>query len=71
MAGKTKSDKTFDCIQYKRQVQSKIYDEIKAMTHQQEIAYFQRRAESSALGQWWKRIKTRTQVETARIAGHP
>jgi hypothetical protein len=64
MAGRTKSEKTFDCIQYKRKVQSEIYDEIKGMTHAEEIAYFQRQADSGALGQWWKRVKARGQVQT-------
>jgi hypothetical protein len=62
MAGKTKSEKTFDCVQYKRQVQAAIYDEIKGMTHEQEIAYFQQQADSSALGQWWKRVNARCEV---------
>ena len=64
MAGRTKSEKTFDCTQYKRKVQSEIYDEIKGMSHAEEIAYFQRQADSSALGHWWKRVKARGQLQT-------
>ena len=40
MAGKTKSEKTFDCIHYKRQVQSDIYEQIKGMTRAEELAYW-------------------------------
>ena len=64
MAGRTKSEKTFDCIQYKRQVQSAIYDEIKGMSHEEEIAYFRQQADKGALGPWWKRVKARGQGET-------
>jgi hypothetical protein len=66
MAGKTKSEKTFDCIQYKRQVQSEIYEQVRGMSREQEIAYFQQQADSGALGPWWKRIKARGQAETPR-----
>ena len=64
MTGKTKSEKTFDCVQYKRQVQAVIYDEIKDLSHEQEIAYFQQQADSGALGPWWKRVKARGQLQT-------
>ena len=64
MAGKTKSEKTFDCIQHKREVQSEIYEQIKGMTHEQEIAYFQHQADTGALGPWWKSVKARGQLPT-------
>lgn len=52
-----KTDKTFDCIEFIRNAQLKIYEEIKGMTHEQEIAYFKEKAENGPLGDWWRHVK--------------
>ncbi len=52
-----KSEKKFDCLAFKRQVQTQIYEDIRGMTFDQEAAYFQRPAEQGKLGAWWKRVK--------------
>jgi hypothetical protein len=57
-----KIEKTFDCVEFKRRVQSEIYDDIKGMTFEQEQAYFERRASTGKLGEWWKRIKAASQL---------
>jgi hypothetical protein len=62
MTSRTRAEKAFDCLTYKRRVQSEIYDEIKGLSRQEERAYFQRRAEQGPLGQWWKRVMATGQV---------
>ncbi len=62
MTSRTRAEKAFDCLAYKRRVQSEIYEEIKEMDFQEEQAYFQRRAEQGPLGAWWKRIKAASQT---------
>jgi hypothetical protein len=52
-----KTEKVFDCLEFKRRVQLGIYQEIKDMPHDRERAYFEQQAESGPLGEWWKRVK--------------
>ncbi len=65
MGSKTKTENSFDCLQYKRQAQSEIYEQIEGMTHEEEIACFQEQAENGALGRLWKRIKASSQANAA------
>ena len=53
---KRKTEKPFDCVAFKRQAQAKIYEETRAMTPDEQAAYFRRRAQSGSLGAWWKRV---------------
>lgn len=53
----TKSKKKFDCIEFKEKAQARIYEDIKDLTPQQQIAYFNKRAENGPLGELWKRIR--------------
>lgn len=62
MTSRTRTEKSFDCLAYKRRVQSEIYDEIKGMSFEEEQAYFERRAEQGPLGQWWKKVKVSSQA---------
>ena len=48
--------KRFDCIEFKERAQAQIYEEIKDLTPEQQIEYFNRRAENGPLADWWKRI---------------
>lgn len=50
--------KTFDCIEYKRQVQEEIYNDIKDLTPEEQLAYIRRRAESGPLAGWWQDLKS-------------
>jgi len=52
-----KTEKTFDCVEFKRRAQLEIFEHIQGLTHEQERAYFQEQAESGPLGDWWKRVK--------------
>ena len=49
--------KTFDCIDFKRRFQTRIYEDIRGMTFEEEVTYFQRRAEQGNLGEWWRWVK--------------
>ncbi len=52
----TKTEKAFDCLEFKQQVQEKIYEDIKNLSHAEQIAYFQDRIEKSNLRDWWQSI---------------
>ena len=53
---KNKAEREFDCIAFKRRVQSKVYEETKNLPLQEQVAYFRKRAKSGPLGKWWKRL---------------
>ena len=53
--------KGFDCIAFKRQAQAEIYEEIKGLSPEEEIAYFRRRAATGPLGKLWKALERRSQ----------
>ena len=45
--------KTFDCLKMKEEIQAKIYNEIKDMTPDEKLNYFNRKAQNS---DWWNRL---------------
>ena len=49
-------EKTFDCLKMKEEIQAKIYEEIKDMSASEELAYFNKKSQSSAL---WQRLVNR------------
>lgn len=53
---KQATDKAFDCVAFKRRAQSKVYEDTRQMTVAEQVEYFRRRAQSGALGSWWKRV---------------
>ena len=42
-----KKDKAFDCVEMKRRIQEKIYEETKNMTHEELLEYFHKRIANS------------------------
>lgn len=52
-----KSEKTFDCIAFKRTAQLRIYEEIKDLSREEEVAYFRNKAETGPFKEWWLRRK--------------
>ena len=52
---KTKK-KTFDCVACKRQAQARIYEVIRNLSPEEEIAYFRKAAEEGPLGEWWRSL---------------
>ena len=53
----TKAEKSFDCLEFKDRVQEKIYTEIRDLTHEEEIEYFERSARTGPLAHWWKKVR--------------
>jgi hypothetical protein len=53
----TRPVKKFDCVEFKRKAQTEIFEETRGMTPEQEIAYFNRKAETGRVGKWWKKIR--------------
>lgn len=56
------NEKEFDCIEEKQNAQRLIYEEIKDMSHEQEIAYFRKTSSEGSLGEWWKKVKAKSVV---------
>lgn len=59
-----RTTENFDCISFKRAVQEKIYEEIKGMTHEEEIEYFRQRANQGALGNWWRKVQEQRETRS-------
>ena len=69
MTTKKTGEKVFDCVAFKRRVQTRIYEETKGLTLRQQIAYFRQQAESGALGSWWKSLpRSAAQTHNGRAA---
>ena len=49
--------KKFDCVEFKRKAQERIYEDIKNMSWEQEADYFRKGAETGPLSSWWKKVK--------------
>ena len=52
-----KTEKTFDCIEFKRKVQAEHYDRTKHLTDDQWLADLRQCVADSPLGDWWRRIR--------------
>jgi hypothetical protein len=58
--------KGFDCIEFKRQAQAEIYQEIKGLSPEQEMEYFRRRVAAGPFGKLWKTLETRSRPADSR-----
>jgi hypothetical protein len=56
----TKTKKRFDCLAFKDKVQAEIYEEIKDLSVEEQIRYFNRAAETGPLAKWWKAVRAAT-----------
>ena len=52
-----KKKKRFDCVEMKRRIQEKIYEETKDMTRDELVAYFHRRVQDGPFAELWKQPK--------------
>jgi hypothetical protein len=52
-----KKKKRFDCVEMKRRIQEKIYEETKDMTRDELVAYFHRRVQEGPFAELWKQPK--------------
>ncbi|OHB78470.1 MAG: hypothetical protein A2Z25_21230 [Planctomycetes bacterium RBG_16_55_9] len=50
-----KPHKTFDCIEMKRKIQEKIYEDTKNFSREELIAYFRHHAQTGPFAQLWKK----------------
>lgn len=60
--------KKFDCVEFKRKAQERIYEKTKNMSWEQEIQYFRKSVETGPFADWWKRVKA-AQDEKKKRAG--
>ena len=64
MSDSKKPEKSFDCVEFKRQSQLRIYEKIKNMSPAEEIEYFRRQAESGPFADLVRAMRAReTQPE--------
>ncbi len=54
---------SIDCLAMKDRIQQKIYEEIKDLTPEEEIAYFRRKVESGPFAEMWRRLKDAPTVQ--------
>jgi hypothetical protein len=54
-----KRHKTFDCVEMKREIQEKIYEETKGLSREELIAYFRRHTEAGPFAKLWKESRKR------------
>jgi len=52
--------KDFDCIEFKRAAQARIYEQIKDLSPEEELAYYHRAVEEGPFAEWWKRASAAT-----------
>ena len=53
----TRVETSFDCLESKDRVQEEIYQEIRDLTHQEQIEYYERSARTRPLAHWWKKVR--------------
>ena len=60
------SSNRFDCIAFKEQAQSEVYEEIKDLTPEQQVDYFNKHARNGPLGQWWRKLRPASPTRPVR-----
>jgi len=58
----THEKKHFDCIEMKRNAQSRIYETIRQMTPEEEISFFRQSVDKSKFSEWWKSASSRVEL---------
>jgi hypothetical protein len=58
--GTEKRKKAFDCVEMKRAIQERIYEETKGMEPREVAEYFRRRAEQGPFADLWRRPRPQT-----------
>ena len=58
-------DKTFDCVAFKREAQTRIAADTAGLTPAEEVAWFARQAERGSLGEWWKQVRSAGRAQHA------
>jgi hypothetical protein len=74
---RSKREKGFDCVVFKRQAQAKIYEEIKGLSPDEEIEYFRSRVAAGPFRKLWKALERRSRLakgpvtSSAATPSHP
>lgn len=63
----TEVKKNFDCVEFKRKAQARIYERIKDLSPEEEVEYFRKAAEEGSLGEWWKALKNRSRIPSPDV----
>ena len=61
-----KPRKNFDCVEFKRQAQAEIYQDIKGLTPEEEIEYFRRQVAAGPFGKLWKALEAHSRDADGR-----
>jgi len=61
-----KKNKTFDCVEMKRQIQEQIYKETKDMTHEELLEYFRKRIANSRFASFLQQSENLQQIKSFR-----
>lgn len=62
---KTPTRTPFDCIAFKRAVQTTIFEETRDLSPDEQIEWFQRTAECGPLGDWFRALVHPSTIEVA------
>ncbi len=66
-----KMRKAFDCVEMKRKIQEKIYEETKDLTRAELIDYFHRHAQTGPFAELWKKPGKRARAAARRTKARP
>jgi cell division protein FtsX len=58
----TKKPPPYDCVQAKRDAQTRIYESIRDRSRDEQVEFFRKEAASGELGAWWKQIRTQKEA---------
>ena len=58
-----KKNKEFDCVEMKRRIQEKIYEETKEMTNEELIEYFHKRIANSQFASFLQQSESRQGIK--------
>jgi hypothetical protein len=53
----TRTEKPFDGLESKDRAQEEIYQEIRGLTHQEQIEYYERSTRTGPLAHWWEKVR--------------
>ena len=60
--------KDFDCIEMKNKIQEQVYEEIKNLTSEEEIAYYKKSVETGPFSEKWKAIQERQARKSGKVS---
>jgi len=63
--------KRFDCIEFKRRSQERIFKDIRHLTAEEEVAYFRKQAISGPFAELWEKIQRTSKPRRSRSTASP